>query len=97
MADDIADEFTSRRLAEATGVAAKVQSHLAQDAVEACGYCGQFFGPEFVAVERHIHGRKLRFCDENCYAEFNEKTDFRDQDLDGERERGAHIDLPDDG
>ena len=78
-------------IAKEVGAAAKIASHLEKDEEDVCGYCGQAFGPDDIVVEREIYGRKWRFCDETCLRDFQEKSDFKDEDLDGEPEKGVNL------
>lgn len=80
------DEIHPEDIARAVGAAARIQSYVAKDIEEQCAYCGQHFGPDDIVVEREIYGRKWRFCDENCLNDFKEKSDFQDEDLDGEKD-----------
>jgi hypothetical protein len=59
----------------------EVKDHLEKDHDE-CGYCGQVFGPEFIVIEKTINGRKWKFCSEECYRDFKDASDFKDEDLD---------------
>lgn len=63
-----------------------VRSHLEPDKTDECAYCGQAFGPDEVAIEREILGRKWRFCSEECLRDFRDASDFKDQDLDGDKD-----------
>jgi hypothetical protein len=64
------------------GLDIEVKDHVQKPSDEECGYCGQLFGPEEVVIEKMIHGQKWRFCSEDCYRDFKDKIDFKDEDLD---------------
>lgn len=74
----------AEEIQEAVGAAAIVRDHLARDEQDVCGYCGQHFGPDDVVVERELLGRTWQFCDEQCLADFRDKSDFRDEPLSDE-------------
>jgi YHS domain-containing protein len=59
----------------------EVRDHLEKEHDE-CGYCGQEFGPDEVVIERTLHGRNWRFCSEECYRDFVDASNFKDEDLD---------------
>jgi YHS domain-containing protein len=60
----------------------EVKDHLERDNDDECGYCGQSFGPDEVVIERTVHGKKYRFCSEECLKDFNDASNFKDEDLD---------------
>jgi hypothetical protein len=64
------------------GMHIEVKDHLEKPNEDECGYCGQLFGPDEIVIEREIHGRKWRFCSEECYRDFLDAADFKDEDLD---------------
>jgi len=68
--------------------AVRVKDHLGKDHDDCCGYCGQFFVPDEMVIEKTIIGRKWKFCSEDCYRDFKDASDFKDEDLDA-------VDLPD--
>jgi YHS domain-containing protein len=58
-----------------------IKDHLDPDVKDECGYCGQVFGPDFIVIEKMIHGRKWHFCSEECLRDFKDASDFKDQNL----------------
>lgn len=62
-----------------------VRDHVEKDVTDECAYCGQSFGPDEIAIERVIYGRRWRFCSDQCLTDFRESSDFKDQDLDEDR------------
>ncbi|HIH23996.1 TPA: hypothetical protein HA251_03105 [Candidatus Woesearchaeota archaeon] len=58
-----------------------IKDHLEKDETDSCGYCGQVFGPDELAIERNIHGRKWRFCSDECYRDFLDASNFKDEDI----------------
>ena len=58
----------------------QVKDHLVTPPEDECGYCSQAFGPDDVVVEREVHGHKWKFCSEECYRDFLDKNDFKDED-----------------
>src|SRR5436305_833631 len=82
-------------IAEAEGILRDVQeglshkipvaNHLEKDEVDQCGYCGQHFGPEDVVIVKTIYGRTWHFCSEECYRDFVDASNFKDEDLDGDK------------
>ncbi|MBR9701231.1 hypothetical protein GOV11_05190 [Candidatus Woesearchaeota archaeon] len=69
----------------------EVKDHVAKDENDKCGYCGQHFGPDDIVVEKEIYGRKWKFCDENCYKEFMDASNFKDENLDAEQDTQVNI------
>ena len=63
------------------GLEIEVKDHLEKEHDD-CAYCGQFFPPDEVVIERTINGRKWRFCSEECYRDFQDASNFKDEDLD---------------
>lgn len=63
-----------------------VKDHLKQPKEDECGYCGQVFPPDEIVIEKEIHGMKWRFCSEECYQDFKDASDFKDEDLDSKDE-----------
>jgi len=59
-----------------------VKDHLEKEHDDQCGYCGQFFTPDEVVIVKSIHARQWKFCSEDCYRDFKDAADFKDQDLD---------------
>jgi hypothetical protein len=72
----------------------EVKDHLERDAVDECAYCGQSFGPDEIAIERTLYGRKWRFCSDQCYQDFRDASDFKDQDLDSDNKE-LHVNVED--
>ena len=60
----------------------QVKDHLERDVDDECSHCGQIFVPDEVVIERIIYGKKREFCSEECLREFQEATNFKDEDLD---------------
>lgn len=89
------DDPLTTIIAKEVGVAPIVRDHLEPEE-DVCGYCGQCFGPESIVVERDLYGKKWHFCDEQCFDDFREHSNFKDEDLDGERSNHASVDLPED-
>ncbi|MDD9953659.1 MAG: hypothetical protein OXR66_04955 [Candidatus Woesearchaeota archaeon] len=81
-------------IVQAVEEAVQVKNHLEKDHTDKCGYCGQSFGPDDVVIEKELYGRKWVFCDDECYQDFQEKSNFADEDLDGEKD-GVRIDFED--
>ena len=69
----------------------EIKDHLDKDHDDICGYCGQYFAPEEIVIEKTLHGRKWKFCSEECMRDFKDASDFKDQDLDAEQEYEANI------
>lgn len=65
------------------GLEIEVKDHLEKDHGDSCAYCGQFFPPDEVVIEKTINGKKWTFCSDQCYYDFQESTNFKDEDLDG--------------
>ena len=63
----------------------EVRDHLRKPPIDECGYCGQAFGPDEIAIEREIYGLHWRFCSDECYRDFRENSNFKDEDLDADR------------
>lgn len=87
-AEKVEEEFlqegiSAESIAQAVGDAAKVKSHLERDIKDQCAYCGQHFPPDENVIEKELYGRIWRFCSEECLDDFREKSNFRDQNLDG--------------
>lgn len=57
-----------------------IKSHLERDVQTICGYCGKEFRIDEVYVERDIHGRTWRFCNEECYKNFVDAVDYAEPD-----------------
>ena len=91
--DEDVGEFSSRKIAEAVGAAAKVKNHLEGDHEDQCGYCGQHFGPDDIVIEKEIYGQKWKFCDEKCYNDFLEHSNFQDENLDEDKGVNVNQDL----
>jgi hypothetical protein len=60
----------------------EVKDHLEKDVEDQCAYCGQMFGPDEIVIVKEINGRKWRFCSEQCYQDFKDASNFKDEDLD---------------
>ena len=60
----------------------EVKDHLDKDIEDECGYCGQAFGPDEIVIERTLYGKKHRFCSEECLRDFQDASNFKDEDLD---------------
>lgn len=60
----------------------QVRDHLKTPKDDECGYCGQAFPPDEIVIEREIHGMKWHFCSEDCYRDFLDASNFKDEDLD---------------
>lgn len=67
---------------EPEGMHIEVKDHLEKPSEDECGYCGQLFGPDEVVIEKEINGKKWRFCTEQCYRDFLDASNFKDEDLD---------------
>jgi YHS domain-containing protein len=78
------------------GMHLEIKDHLEKNVEDECAYCGQLFGPDEIAIEKEIHGRKWRFCSDECYKDFKDASDFKDQDLDAEKELAVDPDLQED-
>ena len=63
----------------------EVRDHMRKPPIDECGYCGQGFGPDEIVIEREIYGQLWRFCSDECYRDFRESSDFKDEDLDEDR------------
>lgn len=62
-----------------------VRDHLAKDEEDLCGYCGQHFGPDDVVAKKEIYGRKWQFCDEQCYRDFLDASNFKEENTETEK------------
>jgi YHS domain-containing protein len=56
-----------------------IADHVEKDVEGVCGYCGQYFAPDEVVIEKTIHGRKWHFCSDQCYTDFKDASDFKDE------------------
>jgi YHS domain-containing protein len=65
-----------------------VKSHLEKEERRVCAYCGKPFEKGELTIEKEVHGRRWRFCSEQCYQDFMDAVHFRDQDLDGYKQEG---------
>lgn len=74
-----------------------IKDHLEKDETGACGYCGQLFGPDEQAIERIIHGRKWRFCSDECYRDFLDASNFKDEEIVDDAETKENPYSEDDG
>lgn len=83
-------EKTTRRPTPRLPLAATppIKSHLEKEETRVCAYCGRLFAQGEIAIEKEIHGRRWRFCSEECYQDFMDAVHFRDQDLDGYKQEG---------
>ena len=75
-----------------------VADHLEKDVKEECGYCGQLFGPDDIVIEKTIHGKQWCFCSEECYHDFLDASNFKDDEFEKERkeELAVKTEYPDD-
>lgn len=71
--------------------AIEVRDHLGKNETDQCGYCGQCFGPDDIVIEKEVYGREWRFCNDECYSEFMDASNFKDEDLDGEPDIQVNI------
>jgi hypothetical protein len=68
--------------AKIEGIDIEIKDHEEKVSEDECNYCGQLFGPEEIAIEKTINGVKRRFCSEECLRDYQEHTNFKDEDLD---------------
>lgn len=73
-----------------------IKDHLGDDVKDKCGYCGQLFGPEDIVIEKEVHGRKWCFCSEECYRDFLDASNFKDDEFEKEKQGDADPYLEDD-
>jgi hypothetical protein len=73
----------------------EVKDHLEKDVEDECAYCGQYFPPDEVVIEKIILGRKWRFCSEQCVKDFQDASNFKDQDLDSGDDLAADTEVYD--
>lgn len=64
------------------GLEIEVKDHLEKVNDDECAYCGQFFAPDEIVIEKTVFGRKMHFCSDECYQEYQETKNFKDEDLD---------------
>ena len=76
------EDFTPIDHDSIEGLEVEVKDHLEKDHEDECAYCGQFFPPDEVVIEKTINGRKWRFCCDECYHDFQDASNFKDEDLD---------------
>lgn len=60
----------------------EVKDHLERDVQTICAYCGSVFDIDELVIEKEIHGRIWKFCNDECYHDFMDALDFKDEDLD---------------
>ena len=87
MKDNINDEYDEplAKIAEKIEHEIVVKSHLHKDHKDECGYCGQAFGPDEIVIEKKIYDILWRFCSEDCYRDFNDSSNFKDDEFDVEK------------
>ena len=66
----------------------EIKDHVEKDVEGECGYCGQCFPPDEIVIERNIVGRKWHFCSEDCYKDFVDASNFKDEEHDDEKKTG---------
>jgi len=56
----------------------EVKSHVERDIKTLCAYCGTQFEIDENVIEKEIHGRTWRFCNDRCLHNFLDAYDFHD-------------------
>jgi hypothetical protein len=80
--DDMPSDIKEELLAD--GI--MVKSHIEKDHKEECGYCGQLFGPDDIVIEKRIHESIWCFCSEECYRDFVDASNFKDDEFEKEKQ-----------
>jgi hypothetical protein len=73
-----------------------VKDHVEKDSKDECGYCGQLFGPDDIVIEKTIHGKLWCFCSEECYHDFLDASNFKDDEFEKEKQANSTPEYPDD-